>query len=149
MRCDAHEWGGHSTLDKTMARYACYGPKLGYTIPTSLLSLVGLSASLANIALTALLTLLVLHLVCGALSLLILVLGAPFLHAHAAAILALIAAITTALLASAVLAADIALVVPPGWDGPFGLGLSTAGTVVTVIAGALIGSGAIYVVNTM
>lgn len=44
---------------------------------------------------------------------------------------------------------ETTLTLPPDWDGPFGLGLSPAGTAVTLIAGLLLGSGAIFVVNTM
>ncbi|OJT01576.1 hypothetical protein TRAPUB_7972 [Trametes pubescens] len=44
---------------------------------------------------------------------------------------------------------EIALTVPSNWDGPFGQGLTTLGTVVTVAAGAFIGVGMITVVNTM
>ncbi|EIW56561.1 uncharacterized protein TRAVEDRAFT_170487 [Trametes versicolor FP-101664 SS1] len=46
-------------------------------------------------------------------------------------------------------AKEIALAVPTNWDGPFGQGLTTLGTVVTVAAGAFIGVGMITVVNTM
>ncbi|KAH9948450.1 hypothetical protein B0H21DRAFT_689975, partial [Amylocystis lapponica] len=46
-------------------------------------------------------------------------------------------------------ATEITLVLPSNWDGPFGLGVGTVGTAITVIVGAMLGSGAIYVVNTM
>ena len=42
-----------------------------------------------------------------------------------------------------------ALAPPANWDGPFGQGLNTFTTVITVIAATIIGSGAIAVVNTM
>ncbi|KAI0363322.1 hypothetical protein BV20DRAFT_1007549 [Pilatotrama ljubarskyi] len=42
-----------------------------------------------------------------------------------------------------------ALHVTPDWDGPFGQGLNTFGTVVSVIAATVLGSGMIAVVNTM
>ncbi|KAI0830196.1 hypothetical protein BC628DRAFT_1416507 [Trametes gibbosa] len=41
------------------------------------------------------------------------------------------------------------LVPPPGWDGPFGQGLTTFGTVVSVVAAAVLGTGMITVVNVM
>ncbi|RDX44079.1 hypothetical protein OH76DRAFT_1360156, partial [Lentinus brumalis] len=43
----------------------------------------------------------------------------------------------------------IALVPPPNWDGPFGQGLNVGTTVITVIVGALLGSGLIGVVISM
>jgi len=45
--------------------------------------------------------------------------------------------------------ASIALTVPPDWDGNFGAHLNIAATVVTVIAGAALGIGAITIVSTM
>ncbi|KAI0351587.1 hypothetical protein OH77DRAFT_1498391 [Trametes cingulata] len=41
------------------------------------------------------------------------------------------------------------LALPSDWDGPFGQGLTTLGTVVSVIAAAVLGTGMITVVNTM
>jgi len=46
-------------------------------------------------------------------------------------------------------AAEATLTVPPGWDGPLGVGMGTLGTAFTLIAGVFLGTGAIYVVNTM
>lgn len=93
-------------LNTIKAQRACYGPQLGYTIPISLLSLVGLSSALADVAQTTLLTILVLHLICAGLSVInfILIL---FLHSHH---FALVVSIITAVLATVVFAIDVALV---------------------------------------
>lgn len=93
-------------LNTIKAQQACYGPQLGYTVPISLLSLVGLSSALADVAQTTLLTLLVLHLICAGLSVInfILIL---FLHSHH---VALAVSIITAILATVVFAVDVALV---------------------------------------
>ena len=88
----------------------CYGPKLGYTVPQTLLSILGLSRQIATAAEKTILTLLVLHLVSAVLSTIVFVL-ALFLHSHAAAIIALIIAVVTALLTSFVLVMDVVLIV--------------------------------------
>ncbi|OBZ74572.1 hypothetical protein A0H81_05407 [Grifola frondosa] len=41
------------------------------------------------------------------------------------------------------------LTVPPDWDGPFGLSLNIAGTVVTLIAATVLASGSFFILNTM
>ena len=46
-------------------------------------------------------------------------------------------------------AAKFAIAPPSDWDGPFGQGLNMGATVVTVIIGALLGSGLITVLCTM
>jgi len=46
-------------------------------------------------------------------------------------------------------AKEIALAIPADWDGPLGVGLGTAATVITAIAAAALGTGAIFVVSTM
>jgi hypothetical protein len=97
----------HSVLDTVKAQRACYGPQLGYVIPTYLLSLVGLSSKLAGVAKTTLLTLLVLHLVCAVLSVINFILTLLF---HST-IIALVVSIITAILSTAVFAVDISLVV--------------------------------------
>ena len=43
----------------------------------------------------------------------------------------------------------ITLALPADWDGPFGQGLNTFGTVVSVMAATVLGAGLITVVNTM
>ncbi|KAG2153202.1 hypothetical protein DEU56DRAFT_773646 [Suillus clintonianus] len=105
-------WGvcASSILDGIGAQEACYGPQLGYTIPTSLLSLVGLSSEFANIAETTLLTMLVLHLVTAALSTVSFVLSF-FLPSRLITIIALVIAIITSVISTVVFAADVALVV--------------------------------------
>lgn len=45
--------------------------------------------------------------------------------------------------------ATFKLQLPDNWNGPFGQGLDIPATVVTVIAGAILGVGMITVVNTM
>ncbi|KAI8972619.1 hypothetical protein BD414DRAFT_525275 [Trametes punicea] len=52
-------------------------------------------------------------------------------------------------LGSPLATSQITLTVPSDWDGPFGQGLNTFGTVVSVAAAAILGSGLIAVVNTM
>ncbi|KAH7928704.1 hypothetical protein BV22DRAFT_1030468 [Leucogyrophana mollusca] len=104
-------WGvcAISTLNSVTAEGACYGPQLGYTIPSSLLSLLGLSDELASVALNGLLVLLVLHLVTAGLSTIILILSL-FLHSHAVAISALVVAIIASIISTVAFAADVALV---------------------------------------
>lgn len=88
----------------------CYGPQLGYTVPQSILSILGLSQQVATAAEKTILTLLVLHLVSAALSMIVFVL-ALFLHSHVVAIIALIVAIVTALLTSFMLTMDVVLII--------------------------------------
>ena len=93
-----------------MGQGPCFGPQLGYTIPTTFLSGAGLPTELANVAETGLLLILSLHLVVAALSTIIFILSL-FLHSHAVAIIALITAVVAAILGTVVFAADVALVV--------------------------------------
>jgi len=44
---------------------------------------------------------------------------------------------------------EITLELPSDWDGPLGVGMGTVGTAFTLMAGIVLGTGAIYVVNTM
>jgi len=88
----------------------CYGPQLGYTVPQSILSILGLSQQVATAAEKTILTLLVLHLVSAALSMIVFVLTL-FLHSHVVAIIALIIAIATALLTSFMLTMDVVLII--------------------------------------
>ncbi|KAG1824430.1 uncharacterized protein BJ212DRAFT_525033 [Suillus subaureus] len=105
-------WGvcALSILNGVKAQEACYGPQLGYTVPTSILSLVGLSSKLANIAETTLLTILVLHLVSAALSTVAFVLSL-LLRSHLITAIALVIAIITAVVSTVVLVANVTLVV--------------------------------------
>ncbi|KAH7883279.1 hypothetical protein F5I97DRAFT_220571 [Phlebopus sp. FC_14] len=105
-------WGvcATSPLDTSPSQGSCFGPQLGYTVPTLLLSLIGLSTEIIDAAEKSLLLLLALHLVAAGLSTLIFILTL-FLHSHAAAIIALITAVIAAIVSSVVFAADVALVV--------------------------------------
>lgn len=88
----------------------CVGPQLGYQIPPSLTTNIGLSAQTTDILSKALLVLLILHPVAAALALIALMFSL-FLYANCAAVLASIAAILSTLAGSVVFAADIALVI--------------------------------------
>lgn len=99
-----------SILNGVRAQEACYGLQLGYTVPTSILSLVGFSSKLANVANPTLLTILVLHLVNAALSTVALVLSL-LLRSHLITTIGLIVATITAVVSTAVFAANVALVV--------------------------------------
>ncbi|KAF8119409.1 hypothetical protein EV363DRAFT_1379700 [Boletus edulis] len=105
-------WGvcATSALSPIVGPGLCYGPQLGYTIPTTFLRDAGLSTELANVAETSLLLLLSLHLVAAGLSTVIFILSL-FLHSHAVAIIALIIAIVAAIVGAVVFAADVALVI--------------------------------------
>jgi len=105
-------WGvcATSELDSAQSQELCYGPQLGYTIPTSLLSAVGLSTELANVAETGVLVVLILHLIAAGLSTTVFLLSL-FLHSHVVAIIALIIAIVTAIVGTVVFAVDLALVI--------------------------------------
>ncbi|KAL4263872.1 pH-response regulator palI/RIM9 [Pleurotus pulmonarius] len=108
-------WGvcASSTLDAPgifTNRGTCIGPQLGYDIPDSLLNLVGINTALADAVLHGLLVVLVLHPIAAALSCLCF-LAALFLGSHCSAIFALIITIVSAILATVVLAIDLALVI--------------------------------------
>ena len=98
-----------SVLDTVKAQQSCYGPQLGYTIPTSLLSLVGLSSKLSDVAETTLLTLLVLHLVCAVLSAVNFIF--LFFRSRPVTIATLGIATIVAILSTIVFAVDVALVI--------------------------------------
>lgn len=98
-----------SILNGVEVQEACYGPQLGYTVPTSILSIVGLSSKLANVAETTLLTILVMHLVSAALSTVAFVLS--LLHrSYLITTITLLAAIITAIVSTIAFAANVALV---------------------------------------
>lgn len=99
-----------SILNGVEVQEACYGPQLGYTVPTSILSVVGLSSELANVAETTLLIILVLYLVSAALSTVAFVLSL-FLRSHLITIIALLVSIITAVVSTVAFAANVALVV--------------------------------------
>jgi hypothetical protein len=98
----------HSVLD--LNGTICFGPQLGYNIPTTVTNLAGVSPSLVQAIEESLLVVLVLHPVAGALSFLG-ILWSLFLESHPAAIFTLIVAIVTAIVASVVFAIDLALVI--------------------------------------
>jgi len=104
-------WGlcATSVLDGPKNYGECFGPQLGYTIPSSLIVLTGLDPSIIQILLNALVVLLVLHPVAASLSFLTFI-NSLFLGHHAVAIVALILAIVTSLISTAVFAIDLALV---------------------------------------
>jgi hypothetical protein len=98
-----------SILNGVEVQEACYGPQLGYTVPTNILSVVGLSSKLANVAETTLLTILVLHLVSAALSAVAFVLSL-LLRSHLITTFALLVVIITAIVSTVVFAANVTLV---------------------------------------
>lgn len=87
----------------------CIGPQLGYTVPSYILTDVGIATKTADLALGGLLILLVLHLVCAGLSTVVFGLSL-FLHDHDVALAALIIAAVCAALGTVVFAADLAIV---------------------------------------
>ncbi|KAK0212433.1 actin cortical patch SUR7/pH-response regulator pali [Desarmillaria ectypa] len=87
----------------------CFGPSLGYDIPSSITELVNVDASLVQVALKGLLVILILHIVSAGLSLAALI-PAMCLGSHALAIVALVLSIITALLGTIVFGVDLALV---------------------------------------
>ncbi|KAJ6584926.1 actin cortical patch SUR7/pH-response regulator pali [Mycena capillaripes] len=108
-------WGvcASSALDQPTAfgnNGQCYGPRLGYVVPDSIIALTGLSTSLVDDVLQGLLVVLVLHPIAAGLSLATLVCSL-FLASHTLSILALVLALITALVSSVVFAIDLALVI--------------------------------------
>jgi len=87
----------------------CYGPRLGYVVPDSIIALTGLSESLVDDVLQGLLVILVLHPIAAGLSLATLVCSL-FLASHKLSILALVLSIITAIVTTVVFAIDLALV---------------------------------------
>jgi len=87
----------------------CFGPKLGYTVPSDLFHLVGFDPTLGTILLKGLLVILILHPIAAGLSFLAQFFAA-FLGSHSLAIISLIFAITGAILGAVVFAADLAVV---------------------------------------
>jgi len=87
----------------------CYGPKLGYDIPSDITNLAGLSSGVVNAIEKALTVILVLHPVACGLSFIGFIL-ALFLGPHGIAIGTLIVSIVTGILTAVVFAIDLALV---------------------------------------
>lgn len=88
----------------------CFGPQLGYDIPTNITDLVGVSPSLVQAVEHSLLIILVLHPVAAGLSFIGFIFSL-FLGSHSIAIITLITAILTGIVGSVVLAIDLALVI--------------------------------------
>jgi len=90
----------------------CFGPKLGYTVPQDVINLAplaGISSTLVDILLHALVLLLVLHPVAAGLSFITFI-NSLFLGSHAVSIIALFLSVVTALVSTIVFAVDLALV---------------------------------------
>ncbi|KAF8911538.1 hypothetical protein CPB84DRAFT_1842039 [Gymnopilus junonius] len=87
----------------------CFGPQLGYTVPSYVATDVGISPSLISIVQKAILTILILHPIVAGLST-IAFLFSLFLASHVFSIFALIFTIITSLVATVTFAADLALV---------------------------------------
>ncbi|KIY69506.1 hypothetical protein CYLTODRAFT_227288 [Cylindrobasidium torrendii FP15055 ss-10] len=88
---------------------ACYGPKLGYDIPTSITDILGIDGGLVAAVLNGLLAVLILHLVAAGFSLCALI-PAMFLVSHAATIVSLVLSIISALLSAIMFSIDTAVV---------------------------------------
>jgi hypothetical protein len=87
----------------------CFGPKIGYTIPSDLINLIGLSSSIIQIVLQGLFVVLVLHPISAGLSFLTFV-NSLFLGSHSVSIAALFFAIVTALLTTVIFVIDLVIV---------------------------------------
>ncbi|TFK44949.1 hypothetical protein BDQ12DRAFT_43105 [Crucibulum laeve] len=109
-------WGVCATSDLNQPTLlgntgVCYGPQLGYTIPSYITALAPtISDQVVRAAQRSLLVILVLHPIAAALSFLTLV-SALFLASHTFAIFTLILAIITSIVGSIVLGIDLALVI--------------------------------------
>jgi len=88
----------------------CFGPQLGYSVPSNLIALTGVSPDIVDAILKALLLILILHPIAAGLSFITL-LSSLFLASHKLSILSLVLAIVTALVSSVVFAIDLALVI--------------------------------------
>jgi hypothetical protein len=88
----------------------CIGPKLGYTIPDSISTNIGLPDGVAEAVTGSLLAVLILHLVAAGTSFFTL-LSSLFLASHAMSIVALVMSVLSALLGTLMFAIDLALVV--------------------------------------
>lgn len=86
----------------------CFGPQLGYEIPESITSLIGIPDSIVQVIMTGVLVYLVLHLIAAGFAFVALF-SSMFLASHGLSILSLILSIISALLGTVVFALDIAL----------------------------------------
>jgi len=106
-------WGACATsvLDPSVINdRECYGPKLGYAVPSDLFSLVGFDPILGTILVNGLLVLLVLHPIAAGLSFLAQFFAA-FLGSHPLSTISLTFAVLSAILGTIVFAADLAVVI--------------------------------------
>ncbi|KAL1719720.1 SUR7/PalI family-domain-containing protein [Schizophyllum commune] len=108
-------WGvcANSELDEeqwyTNTGYGkCFGPTLGYEVPTPLSDALGISASLTEIVLQGLLVVLVLHPITCAFTFLALI-PALFLASHALSVVALVLSVVGALVGTTSFAFDVAI----------------------------------------
>lgn len=104
-------WGlcASSALDGIGDYGECFGPQLGYTIPSNLITLTGLNPSIVQILLRTVVVLLVLHPVAAGLSFITFI-NSLFLGSHAVSIVALLFAVITSLVSTVVFGIDLALV---------------------------------------
>lgn len=87
----------------------CFGPQIGYTVPSNLISLTGLSPVIIQVVLQGLFVVLVLHPISAGLSFITFI-NSLFLGSHAVSISALFFAIVTALLSTTVFVIDLVIV---------------------------------------
>ncbi|KAF9460737.1 actin cortical patch SUR7/pH-response regulator pali [Collybia nuda] len=88
----------------------CFGPQLGYDIPSNITNLTGVSPTLVQAVQHSLLVILILHPVAAGLSFVGFIFSL-FLGPHSVAVLTLIIAILTGIVGSVVFAIDLALVI--------------------------------------
>jgi len=105
-------WGfcATSVLDGATQFGQCYGPKLGYTVPADVVSLLKLPSAVVDILLAVVAAVLVLHPIAAGLSFLAF-LNSLFLGSHGVSIFALIWSIATALISTIVFVVDLVIVV--------------------------------------
>lgn len=99
-----------SALDGRDNYGECFGPKLGYTVPADVVTLLKLPTVIIDILLAVVSAVLVLHPISAGLSFLAF-LNSLFLGSHGVAILALIWSIATALISTLVFVVDLLIVV--------------------------------------
>ncbi|PFH52172.1 hypothetical protein AMATHDRAFT_74453 [Amanita thiersii Skay4041] len=103
--CAANTVGNQAT-----AVANCFGPQLGYQVPPSLASLIGITPEVTSILTKVLLVLLILHPIAAGLSLLSLFFSL-FMASHLVSVLALLLAVLSGIASTIVFAADLALVI--------------------------------------
>jgi len=105
-------WGfcATSVLDGVTNYGECFGPRLGYTLPADVVSLLHLPAVVVDVLLGVVAAVLVLHPIAAGLSFLAF-LNSLFLGSHGISIFALIWSIATALISTLVFVVDLVIVV--------------------------------------